>query len=92
MLLMVEKGIRERMRHEICHYAEAHKKYIKDYDKNKESSYLKYCYVNNLYGRAMSQKLPVNTFEWIQETSQLNEDFIKNYNQEIDEGYFLEVD
>ena len=66
MLLMVEKGIRERMRHEICHYAEAHKKYI--------------------------QKLPVNTFEWIQETSQLNEDFIKNYNQEIDEGYFLEVD
>ena len=74
------------MRHEICHYAEAHKKYIK------ESSYLKYWDVNNLYGWAMSQKLPVNTFEWIQETSQLNEDFIKNYNQEIDEEYFLEVD
>ena len=86
MLLMVEKGIRGEMRHEIRHYAEAHKKYIK------ESSYLKYWDVNNLYGWAVSQKLPVNTFEWMQVTSQLNEDFIKNYNQEIDEGYFLEVD
>ena len=39
----------------------------------------------------MSQKLPVNNFEWIEETSQFNEDFMKNYN-ESDEGYFLEVD
>ena len=38
----------------------------------------------------MSQKLPVNNFEWIKDTSQFNEDFIKNYNEEIDEGYFLE--
>ena len=40
----------------------------------------------------MSQKLPVNNFEWIKDASQFNEAFIKNYNQEIDEGYFLEVD
>ena len=40
----------------------------------------------------MLQKLPVNNFEWIKDTSQLNEDFIKNYNEESDEGYFLEVD
>ena len=40
----------------------------------------------------MSQKLPVNNFEWIKYTSQFDEDFIKNYNEEIDEGYFLEVD
>ena len=40
----------------------------------------------------MSQKLPVNKFERIEETSQFNEDFIKNYNEESDEGYFLEVD
>ena len=38
----------------------------------------------------MSQKLPINNFEWIEETSQFNEDF--NYNQESDEGYFLETD
>ena len=47
--------------------------------------------VNNLYVWAMSQKLPVNNFEWIKDTSQFNEDLIKNYNEESDEGYFLEV-
>ena len=36
----------------------------------------------------MSQKLPVNNFEWIEETSQFNEDFIKNFNEENDERYF----
>ena len=40
----------------------------------------------------MSQKLPVNNFEWIKDTSQFNRDFVKNYNEESDEGYFLEVD
>ena len=37
-------------------------------------------------------KLPVNKFEWIEDTSQFNEDFIKSYNEESDEGYFFEVD
>ena len=40
----------------------------------------------------MSQKLPVNNFEWIRDTSQFNEDFIEIYYEERDEGYFLEVD
>ena len=40
----------------------------------------------------MSQKLPVNNFEWIEDTSQFNEDFIKKYIEESDGGYFLEVD
>ena len=92
MLLMVEKGFRERLCHAIHQHAKANNKYIKDYDENKESSYLKYRDVNNVYGWAMSQKLPVNRFEWIEDTSQFNEDFIKNYNEESDEGYFLEVD
>ena len=39
----------------------------------------------------MSQKLLVNKFEWLQDTSQFSEDVMKNYNEEIDEGYFLEV-
>ena len=64
---------------------------MKDYDRNKESSYLQYWDVNNLYGKAMSQKLLLNNFEWIEETSQFNEDFIKNYNEESGEGYFLKV-
>ena len=40
----------------------------------------------------MSQKLPVNKFEWIEDTSQFNEVFIKNYDEESDEGYFLGAD
>ena len=55
-------------------------------------SYLKYWDVNNLYGWAMSQKLPVNNFKWIKDTSQFNEDFIKRFNKGSDEGYFLKVD
>ena len=65
---------------------------MKNYDKNKESSHLQNWDANNLYGWAMSQKLPVNNFEWIKDTSQFNEDFIKNYNEESDEVYFLEID
>ena len=42
---------------------------MKDHDQNKESSYLKYWEVNNIYGWAMSQKLPVNKFERIKDTS-----------------------
>ena len=37
--------------------------------------------MNNLSGWAMSQKFPVNNFEWIEETSQFNEEFIENYNE-----------
>ena len=65
---------------------------MKDYDKNKELSYFNYWDVNNLYGWVRSQKFPVNNFKWIEETSKFNDDFIKNYNGESDEGYFLEVD
>ena len=65
---------------------------MKDYDKNKESSFIQYFNVNNLYGWAMSQKVPVNNFEWIKHTSEFNDNFIKNYNEKSDERYFLEVD
>ena len=89
---MVEKGIRGGIRHSIYRYAKAKKKYMKDYNKNKELSYLQYWAVNHLYGWAMWQKFPVTNFEWIEETSQFNKDFLKNYNEESDEGYFLKFD
>ena len=40
----------------------------------------------------MSQKLPVNDFKWIEDTSKINEKFIKNYDKNNDKGYILEVD
>ena len=92
MLFMVEKGIRGGICHSIYRYTKANYKYMKNSDKNIESSYIQYWDANNLYGWAMSQNLPVNNFEWIKDTSQFNEDLINNYNEESDEGYFLEVD
>ena len=50
MLIMVKKGIRGGICHAIHRYGKADNKYINDYDKNKESSYLKYWNVSNLYG------------------------------------------
>ena len=48
----------EGIHHAIHQYAKANNNYMKDYNENKEPSYLKYCNVNNLYGWTMSQKLP----------------------------------
>ena len=59
MLLMVGKGVRGVILHSIYRYEKANNKYMKDYDKNKELSYLQYWDVNNLYVWAMPQKLPV---------------------------------
>ena len=63
MLLMAGKGIRGGICYSIYQYENTNDKYIKDCDKNKESSYVQYWDVNNLYGWVMSQKLPVNSFE-----------------------------
>ena len=78
-LLTAQKGIGGGICHSIYRYAEANNECMKGYDKNKESTYLQYWNVNNLYVWAVSQKLPVNNFEWIKDSSQFNEDFIKNY-------------
>ena len=64
---------------------------MKNYDKNNESSYIEYLDANNLYGSAMSQKLPINGFKWVKNLSKFKEDFIKKY-ENGDKGYFLEVD
>ena len=54
-------------------------------------SYLKYLNANNLYGWGMSQKLPVNGFKWVKKLSKFDEDFIKDYNENSNKGYILEV-
>ena len=63
MLLMIEDGIRGGICHAIQRYAKANNKYMRDYDKNKESSYIQYLDANNLYGMAMTEKLPVKGFK-----------------------------
>ena len=100
MLLMVEEGIRGGICHSIHRYAKANSKYIKNYNNNEESSYIQYLDANILYGWAKSKKLPVNGFKWTDnnETAEpsakhiINEEFIKNYNENDKKGYTLEVD
>ena len=77
MLLMVEEGIRGGICHSVHRYAKANNKYMKNYNNNEESSYILYLDANNLYGWAMSKKLPVNGFKWLG-SDELNEEFIKN--------------
>ena len=92
MVLMVEEGITGRICHSIHRYAKANNKYMNNYGENEESAYIQYLDANNLYGWAMSQKLPVNNFKWIEDTSNINEDFIKDYYENSKKGYILEVD
>ena len=63
--MLLEKGIRGGICHAIYRCAKANNKYMNNYDKNKESSYIQYLDANNLYGWKISQKLPVNGFEWV---------------------------
>ena len=65
ILLMFEKGIRGGISIISNRYGEANNKYMKDYDKNKDSKYLMYLDANNLYGCAMSEKLPTHGFKWL---------------------------
>ena len=60
---MVEEGIRGGMCHAVHRYAKANNKYMNNYDENKESLFLQYFDVNNLYGWAMEQNLPVGGFK-----------------------------
>ena len=89
MLLMVEEGIRGGICHSIHRYAKANNKYMNNYDESKESSYIQYLDANNLYGQAMSQKLSVNNFKSVEDTSRINKEFIKNYNENNNKGYIL---
>ena len=89
---MVKEGIRGVICHSIHRHAKANNEYMENYNENKESSYIQYLDANNLYGWAIYQKLPANSFKWVEDTSRINEEFIKNYNENSTKGYILEVD
>ena len=89
---MVEKGIRGGICQAVHRFAKANNKYMKNYDKNNESSYIEFLDANDLYGWAMSEKLPVNGFKRVKHLSEFNKYFIKKYDEDSNTPYFLEVD
>ena len=92
MSLMVEKGIRGEICHAIYRYAKANNKYMKNQNKYEEESFFQYLDDNDLYGWAMSQKLPLNGFKWKKNMLKFSEEFIKNYHEDSNKEYVLEVD
>ena len=90
MLMMFEQGIRSGISHISKRYAEANNKYMKDFDESKPSTFIQYLNANNLYGWAMTQKLPTHGFKWINvdKTSVLKLLEKKDTNQ----GFIFEVD
>ena len=91
MVLMIEKGIRGGLTQVIKKHSIANNKYLPCYDSTKKSVYLQYLDANNLYGWAMCKNLPLNGYKWAN-VEEFDSDFIKNYDDNSDKGYLLEVD
>ena len=91
MLLIIEKGIRGWICQTTHRYAKENNKYMKNYDKKIESSYIEYLDANNIYGWAMSEKLLVKGFKWVKQKklSKFNEDSIKNMIKIVKKDIFL---
>ena len=91
-LLMVEKRIRGGICHAILRYTKANNKYMKDYNKDEEQSFLEYLDANNSHGTAMPEPLPVDDFKWIKDLFKIDRGFTKNSDKDSDKGYIFEVD
>ena len=89
LLLMVEEGIRGGMCQATHRYAKANNKYLKNYNKCIKSSYIEYLDAKHFYEWAMSQKLPVDGFEWVEKLSKFNEKFIRSYMKTVIRDMFL---
>ena len=63
--LFIEKGLRGGISYIAKRYAKANNKYMNDYDPKKQSTFISYLDMNNLYGWAMSEYLPCGRIKWL---------------------------
>ena len=92
MLLRIE-AVRGGITQVITNFSEANNKYLQNYDQNKDTSFVQYLDVNNLYAWTMPQKLPVKNFNRCKDLRYVNQKFIKNNDEDSSEkGYILEID
>ena len=87
--LFIEKGLRGGISYIAKRYAKANNKYMNDYDPKKQSTFISYLDMNNLYGLAMSEYLPCERFEWLKNVDEFN---VMSFSEKSPTGYFLEVD
>ena len=88
MYEMIENGLRGGMCQVSHKHVKANNKYMKSYNKNIVSSYISYLDANNLYGIAMSKKLPYGGFEWSNDITNAEDVLRYDYGEH---GYFLDV-
>ena len=91
MLMMVENGTRGGVSMISNRYSEANNKYMDSYDQTKPSKYIQYLDANNLYGWAMSEKMPYKDFKWINVENTPVEEVLSRVLLDEDLGYILEV-
>ena len=87
--LFIEKGLRGGISYTAKRYAKANNKYINDYDPKKQSTFISYLDMNNLYGWAMSEYLPYEGFKWLKNVDEFD---VTSISEKRPVGYFLEVD
>ena len=87
--LFIEKGLKGGISYNAKRYAKANNKYMNDYDPKKQSTFISYLDMNNLYGWAMSEYLPYEGFKWLKNVDKFD---VMSINEKSPIGYFLEVD
>ena len=87
--LFIEKGLRGGISYITKRYAKANNKYMNDYDPKKQSTFISYLDMNNLYGWAMSEYLPYGGFKWLKNVDGFDK---MSISEKSLIGYFLEVD
>ena len=87
--LFIEKGLRGGISYIAKRYTKANNKYMNDYDPRKQSTFISYLEMNNLYGWAMSEYLPCEGFKWLKNVDEFD---VMSINEKSPIGYLLEVD
>ena len=85
----IEKGLRGGISYIAKRYAKANNKYMNDYDPKKQSTFISYFDMNNLYCWAMVECLPYERFKWLRN---INEFDVMSINEKSPIGYFIKVD
>ena len=85
--LFIEKGLRGAISY--IGYAKGNNKYMNDYDPKKQSRFISYLDMNNLYGWAMSEYLPYREFKWLENVDEFD---LMSVSEKSPIGYFLEAD